>query len=169
MDLSNLRLSQKSNELKTEQINYGVNRFDVFGSFSVDFVESMKTGLENKLGKVVQVKFEEYIGVVSIAHEKSIDNKQLLDLIDEFFKDNQEEYRKIYNFNTGIYFEDFIKGNRQKANTTEKSLNDNRYKYTNFENQWDNDRLFSFVGLDKEAITKHFNSFIDSKLNIGVL
>lgn len=129
----------------------------------------MKTGLENKLGKVVQVKFEEYIGVVSIAHEKSINNKQLLDLIDEFFKDNQEEYRKIYNFNTGIYFEDFIKGNRQKVNTTEKSLNDNRYKYTDFENQWDNDRLFSFVGLNKEARTKHFNSFIDSKLNIGVL
>lgn len=70
MDLSNLRLSQKSNELKTEQINYGVNRFDVFGSFFVDFVESMKTGLENKLGKVVQVKFEEYIGVVSIAMKK---------------------------------------------------------------------------------------------------
>lgn len=54
-------------------------------------------------------------------------------------------------------------------NTTEKSLNDNRYKYTDFENQWDNDRLFSFVGLNKETRTKHFNSFIDSKLNIGVL
>ncbi|VEU63151.1 hypothetical protein [Mycoplasmopsis bovirhinis] len=62
-----------------------------------------------------------------------------------------------------------MKGNRQKVNTTEKSLNDNRYKYTDFENQWDNDRLFSFVGLNKEARTKHFNSFIDSKLNIGVL
>ncbi|ATO31001.1 hypothetical protein CO229_02665 [Mycoplasmopsis bovirhinis] len=162
-------MSQKSNESKTEQINYGVNRFDVFGSFSVDFIKSLKTHLENNLGKVVQVKFEEYISVVSIAHVKGIDNKQLFDLIEEFFKDNQKEYRKIYNFTTGIYYDEFKYVNNANKSVINKNSSDSRYHNSSFETQKENDSIFAFVGLDKETRFKHFNSFIDSKLNVGVL
>ncbi|VEU63264.1 hypothetical protein [Mycoplasmopsis bovirhinis] len=38
VNITNSLILRKSKELETQQINYGVNRFNVFGSFSIDLV-----------------------------------------------------------------------------------------------------------------------------------
>ncbi|BBA22067.1 serine protease [Mycoplasmopsis bovirhinis] len=169
VNVTNLLISNKSDQSETKEINYGVNRFDIFGSFSIDFIKSLKTNLETKLGKQIQMKFEEHVGVISIAHVRGIDYMYLLNLIDKFFEDTQKEYRKIYNFTTGVYYDEFVKNKLANPIVENKSFPDNRYNHSDFELNMLNSYYFAYVGLDKETRSNHLRNFINSKLNIGVL
>ncbi|ASU14518.1 hypothetical protein CIB43_00627 [Mesomycoplasma hyopneumoniae] len=113
-DVHNVNLTSSSLESRGKKINMGVNRIDIFiKNIDSGSVRVLKETLNIKFKTDFPIKYDEYTGVLSIAHVKKINNKKLLEFIIDWFKTNKINYKKIYNFNTNTYYDDFIKGNKK--------------------------------------------------------
>ncbi|VEU63194.1 S8/S53 family peptidase [Mycoplasmopsis bovirhinis] len=118
------------------------------------------------------VKYDEYTSVLSIAQHKEVDSKSLLTFTTDFLTKNNIEFNKIYDFNTNVYYEDFVKIRtlqNDKLSLEDLNIYDSRYYNSDWSRENVNEYLFASVGLDKETRSRHFNSFINNKLSVGVL
>ncbi|WP_337903214.1 hypothetical protein, partial [Mesomycoplasma ovipneumoniae] len=133
-------------------------------------LRDLKEALNIKFKTDFPIKYDEYTGVLSIAHVKKIDNKKLLEFIIDWLKTNKINYRKIYNFNTNTYYDDFIKNNKKTLkNIVKPNALVGRYSYPYFYSETENVQAYNMVGLNIEDRSKHFTRFIDSDVKVGIL
>ncbi|MXR33808.1 S8 family serine peptidase [Mesomycoplasma hyopneumoniae] len=170
-DVHNVNLTSSSLESGGKKINMGVNRIDIFiKNIDSGSVRVLKETLNIKFKTDFPIKYDEYTGVLSIAHVKKINNKKLLEFIIDWFKTNKINYKKIYNFNTNTYYDDFIKGNKKTLkNIVKPNALAGRYSYPYFYSETENVQAYNMVGLSVEDRSKHFRKFIDSDVKVGIL
>lgn len=169
INLESQFLQVQSTGSEQRLLNFGVNRLEIFTKLNnVQQSEIIKFIKEN-FGNDIPVKYEEFAGVLSIAYLKNINKDILINKVLNYFIDNKITYNNIYNFNTKTQYEDFEKSKLDNNSAENLQIPESRYNYVNFKNESDNDHLFSFVGLTKKTRERHFNSFINNKLNVGVL
>ncbi|VEU63260.1 S8 family serine peptidase [Mycoplasmopsis bovirhinis] len=159
--------AEESDEGRT--INLGANRLEIFVRLTQTQLDKITKFINHNTGKDVPILYHEFSGVLSIAYIKSIDNNKLNDLVLNFFKDNNIEYTNIYSFNTNTYYDNFKIQKENGKITKGQAYVSPRQDYSHFEHEYDNEWLFSFLGLDKKTRKEHFNNYINSKVNIGVL
>ncbi|ATO30729.1 hypothetical protein CO229_01165 [Mycoplasmopsis bovirhinis] len=126
-------------------MNFGVNRLEIFTRLDREQLNEIIKFIKHEFNNDIPVKYEEFAGVLSIA------------------------YQSIYNFNTNTQYEDFSEELEKNNDAVNLQTPESRYNYVNFETETQNDSLFSLVGLTKEVRQRHFNTFINNKLNVGVL
>ncbi|MBG0730763.1 S8 family serine peptidase [Mycoplasma sp. 'Moose RK'] len=149
----------------------GVNRIDIFiKNINNTLIEDLKQTLNIKFKIGFPIKYDEYTGVLSIAHIKKINNDELLEFLIHWLKSNKINYKKIYNFNTNTYYDDFIKNDKKTSKNifAPNSLN-GRYNYSYFKTETENLKAYDMVGLNVENRSRHFTSFIDSDVKVGIL
>lgn len=170
-DIQDVNLISSSLESGGKKINMGVNRIDIFTkNIDSNLLKDLKETLNIKFKTDFPIKYDEYTGVLSIAHVKKINNKKLLEFIIDWFKTNKINYKKIYNFNTNTYYDDFIKNNKKtlKNNLKSNSLN-GRYNYSYFNTETENVKAYNMVGLSVQDRSNHFSRFIDTDVKVGIL
>ncbi|WP_069096767.1 S8 family serine peptidase [Mesomycoplasma ovipneumoniae] len=170
-DVHDVYLTSSSLESEGEKINMGVNRFDIFiKNIDSGLLRDLKETLNIKFKTDFPIKYDEYTGVLSIAHVKEIDNKKLLEFIIDWLKTNNINYKKIYNFNTNTYYDDFIKGKKKALkNIAKPNALVGRYNYPYFYSETENVQAYNMVGLNVEDRSKHFTKFIHSDVKVGIL
>ncbi|WP_337892297.1 S8 family serine peptidase [Mesomycoplasma ovipneumoniae] len=170
-DIQDVNLISSSLESGGKKINMGVNRIDIFTkNIDSNLLKDLKETLNIKFKTDFPIKYDEYTGVLSIAHVKKINNKKLLEFIIDWFKTNKINYKKIYNFNTNTYYDDFIKNNKKTLKNSLKSNSLNgRYNYSYFNTETENVKAYDMVGLSVQDRSNHFSRFIDTDVKVGIL
>ncbi|WP_337898249.1 S8 family serine peptidase [Mesomycoplasma ovipneumoniae] len=170
-DVHEVNLTSSSLESGGKKINMGANRFDIFiKNIDSGSLRDLKETLNIKFKTDFPIKYEEYTGVLSIAHVKEIDNKKLLEFIIDWLRTNKINYRKIYNFNTNTYYDDFIKGDKKTLkNIVKPNALVGRYSYPYFYSETENVQAYNLVGLNIEDRSNHFTRFIHSDVKVGIL
>ncbi|MDW2917215.1 S8 family serine peptidase [Mesomycoplasma ovipneumoniae] len=170
-DVQDVYLTSSSLESEGKKINMGVNRIDIFiKNIDSGLPKDLKETLNIKFKTDFPIKYDEYTGVLSIAHVKKINSKKLLEFIIDWFKTNKIDYKKIYNFNTNTYYDDFIKNNKKTSkNMLKPNALNGRYNYSYFNSDTENVKAYDMVGLSVQDRSNHFSRFIDTDVKVGIL